>query len=346
MKPIISKPVIIPASATARVAAFRKKAIRIVDAYEDQLHELYAVRNPILRRDPAQLAVQAKKFADRKKSSGSWIYFPWSRELVRVLSRNEFYELRTARNRNLITADEQQVIRATVIGVAGLSVGSSVLAALALEGFEQFRLADADILSLSNLNRIRAGIQHLGLHKVEIAAQQVYELHPYAKLQTFPSGITASSIQKFVSGLTILVDEMDDLHMKIELRRVARALHIPVISAADNGDGTIVDIERFDLEPRRPLFHGTVPELTGEEIKELGFAERIDLINKMVGFEMVADRMKASVGEVGKTLYSWPQLGGAAMTSGGAVAYVVTHLLRGEDMKSGKYDVKFERAFM
>jgi hypothetical protein len=134
MKITISKPIIVPASATAKIKALRKKAIRVVDEYPEQLREVFAVRNPTLRREPAELAKQAEKFALAKKNSGSWVYFPWSQELIHVLSRNEFYELRTARNRNLITESEQQVIRNSVIGVAGMSVGSSVVSALALEG--------------------------------------------------------------------------------------------------------------------------------------------------------------------------------------------------------------------
>ena len=41
---------------------------------------------------------------------GCWIYYPWSHRLVHALAEDEFRELRTSRNRNKITEEEQHTL--------------------------------------------------------------------------------------------------------------------------------------------------------------------------------------------------------------------------------------------
>ncbi len=66
--------------------------------------------------------------------------------------------MRLDRNRNLITAEEQDRLGLLRIGIVGLSVGHAIAYILAQEGLcGQLRLADFDDLELSNLNRVPAG---------------------------------------------------------------------------------------------------------------------------------------------------------------------------------------------
>jgi hypothetical protein len=46
--------------------------------------------------------------------------------------------------------------------------------------------------------------------------------------------------------------------------------------------------------------------------------------------------MQASLLEMGKTIVSWPQLGGAALINGAAVAYCVRKILNGEELESNR----------
>lgn len=326
----------------------------IYDSYRNQLEELFLVRNPSLRWNPLDAKKKSAAFISQHVQmsplwqQGRWIYFPWLATLTHILEEKEFYELFTSRNHNLITPAEQFIFKDSLIGIAGLSVGNSAAYCLAAEGFTQFRLADFDELSLSNLNRIRAGISNIGMSKAQLAARQIYELNPYVKIDVMQKGIDEKTLSRFILGppkLKLVVDEMDDILMKVMLRNTARRLCIPVVSAADNGDGTIVDIERFDREPRRPIYHGTIPHFTTHQIKSMKFAEKINLINQMVGIKYVVSRMKQSLREIGTTLYAWPQLAGAAMASGSAVTYIIKKIILGDDIKSGKYDINFDRIF-
>ncbi|MBI2047683.1 MAG: ThiF family adenylyltransferase, partial [Parcubacteria group bacterium] len=197
-----------------------KTTQRVIDDYKEQLREYFQVQNPRL-----VFALEfEKRFMDylvsiEKKTPlwqhGRWIFFPWISTLVHILEDKQFQLVRTARNKNLITQNEQKKFYNAVIGVAGLSVGNSVALAIVLQGGGQrMRLADHDRLALSNLNRIRAGVDSLSIKKTEMTARQIYLLNPYVKLELFSDGLTEKNIKKFFEGpprLDIVVDETDNL---------------------------------------------------------------------------------------------------------------------------------------
>ncbi len=302
----------------------------VVDDYEEQLFELFQVNNPTLVYTPnfkESFAVHLNEVKVKLPLSqqGKWVYFPWSSTLVHILDETAFFRVRTARNRNLIPTDEQEKFYNAVIGIGGLSVGNSVALAIVLQGgAKHIKLADHDRLALSNTNRIRAGVDSLGLPKVEMTARQIYALNPYAEVELFPEGLTTENIEKFFSGppkLDLVIDELDNLAVKYLIREYARRHRTPVIMGADNGDNAIIDIERHDLDPHIKFFHGALGETTYEELKNLDKFGIGKTITKMLGAENITIRMQQSLLEMGRTLVSWPQLGGAALLNGIAMAY-------------------------
>ena len=62
---------------------------------------------------------------------GVWVHYPWSRRLVHILDEAEFALVRTDRNRNKITREEQEKLSALKVGVIGLSVGRSICVTMA-----------------------------------------------------------------------------------------------------------------------------------------------------------------------------------------------------------------------
>lgn len=255
------------------------------------------------------------------------------------IKEEQYFQERTQRNRNVITAEEQQKFRNGTIGIAGLSVGSSILMAIVQSGGpKKIKIADFDVVEASNLNRMRAGIEDLGKNKTEVAARQVKDLDPFAELTLFEEGLKKENLENFLGGLDIFIDEMDSIDLKIKAREVCRKNKIPVVMATDNGDGAIVDVERFDLEPERALFHG---RLAGVDMK----GPWLEIANKIIGTEHLTDRMKASLSEIGKTIGGVPQLATGAGIAGSCVAYVVRMILTGQSMKSGKYIISPEQIF-
>lgn len=321
------------------------KIQEIHDQYEDQLKEYFSILNPTLvfQQNFEKKFVLYKKNLIKKSplwQQGRWVYFPWLYTLVHILEEKAFFLVRTARNRNLITTDEQQKFYNAVIGIAGLSVGNSVALAIALQGgARHIKLADFDRLALSNTNRIRCGVESIGESKCEITAKQIYSLNPYAHIEIFPEGLTPQNISTFFNGtkkLDVVIDEIDNLAVKCLIREQAKKHKIPVVMAADNGDNGVVDIERYDQDPHMEYFHGRMGDVSYKKLIGLNKFEIGSLILKHVGPENVPIRMIQSLGEMGKTLVSWPQLGGAALLNGSAVAYCIRKIVTGQPLENNR----------
>lgn len=320
----------------------QKKVLAVVDDYEEQLKELFAINNPTEVYKPDFPMLFAKylnglKTKTKLQDQGKWVYFPWNGHVVHILDDKEFQRVRTARNRNLITEAQQQKFYNSTIGIAGLSVGNSVALALVLQGgAKNIRLADFDRLALSNLNRIRAGVTGLGELKVKITARQIYELNPYAKIEIFPEGITKENIAKFFTGLDIVIDEIDSMGVKYLIRQEAQKRKIPVLMGADNGDNAIIDIERYDKKPVPKPFHDRLGNTSYQALSNLNKFEIGKTITQFLGAENITAEMQDSLLEMGKTIVSWPQLGGAALLNGLGVAYCARKVLNNEDLESNR----------
>ena len=94
-----------------------------------------------------------------------------------------------------------------------------------------------------------------------------------------------------------MIDECDDLAMKILLRQRARELRIAVLM--ETSDKGLVDIERFDLEPERPIFHGLIEDLDPKRLRGLSTEDKVPYVVKIIGEKMVSSRIIASMVEVG-----------------------------------------------
>ncbi len=325
----------------AKLAAlFEKKEIyHVSDSYTEQLKECFQVQNPSKVYTPEFL--QAPLW-----QQGRWVYYPWRATIVHVLDEKEFVEVRTARNKNLINREEQEKYYNSTIGLAGLSVGNSVVLATVLQGGgRHWKIADHDTLELSNTNRIRTGIDGLGIKKTIVTARQMYEINPYLTIEIF-DGLTPENIGQFFDGLDIVIDEIDNLAIKYLIREHARKNKIAVVMAADNGDNGVVDIERYDLDPATPFFHGRMGEVSYEMLSKLDKFGIGKMITKHVGLENVTERMQESLAQMGKTIVSWPQLGGAALLNGSAVAYCIRKILNGQPLESNRAIISLDEKLL
>lgn len=323
------------------------KKSKLVDTYQEQLTDLFLLKNPQYRF----IKDYQKPLAEfiKKSDKGNWVFFPWLDKYVHILSEKDFLTVRTGRNKEIITASEQEKFYNYNIGVAGLSVGSHAAISIAvMGGGKNMKIADPDVLSPSNLNRVRYTVLDIGKKKCDLASQQIYQINPYARIFTYPEGLNEKNLINFLAAppkLDVLIEEMDNLEMKIRIRLAAKKLKIPVIMATDNGDNIIVDVERYDLDHNLKIFNGRVGDLTLSDFKKIHPQDMPRLSTKIAGQDKVAPRMQISLLQVGKTIYSWPQLGDAAMLSGVAVAYLVRRLANKQPLKSGQYEVNLDAIF-
>lgn len=319
----------------------------VTDEIFDQIKELVKCQNPRERLSGQKLMDATHEFINGQDlvKYGIWIYYPWSNRLVHILEKEEFIKVRTNRNHFKISPAESEVLLTKKIGLVGLSVGQSVAVTLAMErGFGELRLADFDDLELTNLNRIRTGVHNLGLSKVISVAREIMEIDPFLKLKCYTDGLTEENFEDFFTGggnLDLFIDECDGLDMKVLSRFKAREMKIPVVmEASDRG---MVDVERFDLEPDRPLLHGTIGDLNPEKLKTLETNEdKIPYMLAIVGAETISTRAKASMLEIGETITTWPQLASAVTLGGGVTADVVRRIFLNQYTESGRYFVDVE----
>lgn len=322
------------------------------DLFLHCLNELFDIEHPWLKAGNPVYQRTYEAFINqwRQKgefeSQGVWVYYPWTRSLLHLPPSDIYIRLRRSRNRNLITEEEQEIIRSKTIGIAGMSVGSNILNTLVLtSGPGRLRIADFDEISVPNLNRIMAPAQAVGLNKAVYFARRAYEVDPFLEVKAFSGGLGEESFVDFFEKpkLDIFIEEMDSPYLKIQSRKYARKLGIPVIMAADNGDGVLIDVERFDLEPRRPLFHGWLDHMDLDNISpELTFAQKLTIIADMVRLEQAETRAQDSLEDVGTVLNTWPQLGTAALMAGVALTFVARRILLGLPMPSGRYAIGLE----
>lgn len=299
--------------------------IVVFDEILGQVQELVKSKNPKTIYSKSDLTNAAKDHIGNVpyEQYGVWVYYPWAKRLVHILDEEEFVFVRTSRNQYKITPEEKEILSKKIIGVIGLSVGQSVSVTLAMERVcGELRLADFDILELTNLNRIRTGVHNLGIAKVYSVAREIAEIDPFIRVKCFAEGLTEQNMDDFFTAdgkLDLLVEESDGFDIKVLCRYKARELRVPVIMEAS--DKCMIDVERFDLEPNRSILHGLLDHLDIDTLKKLKTnEEKIPYMLDILGLDTASLRLKASMLEIEQTVNTWPQLASAVTMGGGITA--------------------------
>jgi molybdopterin/thiamine biosynthesis adenylyltransferase/nitroreductase len=324
-----SRPLILDVGERAQREVMRilreDSALQIIDRFAEQREQLAEIIPPV---------------SDVIVNEGSrWVYYPWRRAVVRLLAPKSFSTLRLDRNRNKLTRAEQARQRTLRIGVVGLSAGHSIAHVIAMEGLAgEIRLADFDTLELSNLNRIPASVLDLGVNKAVVAARRIAEIDPYLRVVVEPTGVHAENLDHFLDGLDLVIEECDSLDMKFLVREAARDRQIPVIM--ETSDRGVLDVERFDLEPDRPIFHGLLGDMDSSKLANLTTAQKGPYVIRLIGAREASARGAASLLEVGQTITGWPQLGSEITLGAATVAAAVRRIGLGGELPSGR--VRFD----
>lgn len=325
------------------------KVSAIFDDIQGQLQELIKIQNPTIKLSDEEYKQRITAHLNEVDINeyGVWVYYPWSRNLVHLLDEEEFVEVRTSRNQYKITRQEQELLRQKKIGIVGLSVGQSIALTLAMERVcGEIRLADFDTAELSNLNRIRTGLHNIGINKAVIAAREIAEVDPYIKVTIFSDGLTRTNMDDFFTGggkIDLFVEVCDGIEIKLDSRFKAKALQIPVVM--DTNDRGMLDVERFDLEPDRSIFHGMIDAFIENDSIKVTEDNHRQILMSIVSFDALSLRMKQSMAEIGKTITTWPQLASSVVLGGAITTDIARRILLGEHTSSGRYYVDLDDIF-
>ena len=91
----------------------------------------------------------------------------------------------------------------------------------------------------------------------------------------------------------------------------------------------MLDVERFDLEPRRPPFHGLLGDVTSAELGGLTTKQKVPYVIRILDPASLTDRAAASMVEVKETVSTWPQLASDVALGGAMVANAVRRIALG-----------------
>ncbi len=121
--------------------------------------------------------------------------------------------------------------RILVIGAGG--IGSAVIPALAAAGIGSLRIADDDVVTLSNLQRQTLfATSDIGRAKVAVAATRIAALNPHVGLEPVEIRATSATLPALLDGIDLVIDGSDNFATRLAVSDAATGAHVPLVSAA------------------------------------------------------------------------------------------------------------------
>lgn len=130
-------------------------------------------------------------------------------------------------------AGQIALLNATVAVIGAGGIGSPAIQYLAAAGVGRLRLIDDDSVSLSNLQRQTLfATADIGRPKVEVAAERIAAMNPDIVVEPIAQRIDATNAIDLLTGTDLVLDGCDNFGTRLIVADTARALHVPLVSAA------------------------------------------------------------------------------------------------------------------
>ena len=198
----------------------------------------------------------------------------------------------------------QQALKAArvlVVGAGGL--GSPAIAYLAGAGVGTLGIADADTVSLSNLQRqiihTTAGI---GTGKAQSAADFAHGLNPEIHVALHPA-LTADNAASILADYDLVLDGTDNLLTRRAVAAAAQSLGCPLVSGAVS----MFDGQVTVFAPEGPMFADLYPDSASDD--DLPSCEATGILGPLTGvigtlMAMEAIKLITGIGEplIGRVL--------------------------------------------
>ncbi len=133
-----------------------------------------------------------------------------------------------------IGAEGQRRLRRARVLVAGVGgLGCQLSIQLASMGIGFLKLADRDIVEMSNLQRQHLyGVDVVGYPKVEAAEMRLKKVNPFIDVQPLPVSVNDRTADMLVEGVDLVVDGLDRLTPRLALNRACVQHGVPYIYGA------------------------------------------------------------------------------------------------------------------
>ncbi|MEO6826168.1 MAG: ThiF family adenylyltransferase [Microbacteriaceae bacterium] len=168
-----------------------------------------------------------------------------------------------ARNYGFWSEAEQSALMDARVAIGGAGGGGFQLGLkLARMGVGAFSIADPEVFEPENVNRVEgARISNMGRNKAEVFREQLLDINPDADVTVFPEGVSPDTVEDFLRGASLVLDESDSTtpYVGAMIARQARAQGIPDVLAMNIGFAAQVT----SFPPTGPWtferFHGISP---------------------------------------------------------------------------------------
>lgn len=162
----------------------------------------------------------------------------------------------------LLGSDKLNILRAANVLVVGIGgVGAYAAEMIVRSGVGRMTIADADSVSLSNINRQLVALHStVGRAKCDILAERLKDINPELQLTTVNRFIKDSETDALLDSdkFDYVVDAIDTLSPKLALIKGALDRGIPLVSSMGAGaktDPTLLEIKDISKTHHCPLAH-------------------------------------------------------------------------------------------
>lgn len=178
------------------------------------------------------------------------------------------------RNYGFWHSSEQERLSDSTVAIAGVGGDGYQLGyKLAMMGVGELRVADPEVFELENSNRVLGAVQeHIGVNKAEAFSRDVERLGHGTNVQIFKDGVTTETVDEFLTGADLVIDETElrYLHIGALISRQALEKSIPTLMVMNVGYAGVAT--SFKPDPRAKGFHemmGVPRGMPLDEVAEL-----------------------------------------------------------------------------
>ncbi len=275
---------------------------------------------------------------DLVREKGTLVHLPKHKKTVLYAPQEIHEALLTSSHEGIISKEEQEALKHDLsVVVAGVSVGASIIKALAKLGVGNMKGFDTKEIGIHHLSRIDTLATNTGRQKAEAINEDLLLLNPYAnweiKNEAFCSK-TAENLWVQDCPLKIIIDVIDDPEEKLNIRKLALKDKLIVLMPTDLGNGRIImDYEDFRFSNSK-TFGGRLDLKKTNEVQKWERMNSSEKIANIVGIKNLNRDMVEALPNILKKEYaSFPQLGLTSQIAGGVVANTILNLIRGIDIQ-------------
>lgn len=308
---------------------------------------LFEMEYPELAKDPRE---KEEYLHDdprfRGYEYGTWVLYPWLKQLVRFPEERDYRKLRTYRFKDLVTDKEQKRLDMARIAVMGMSVGSNIAVGLVRNAVcGSIIIGDLASPNVSGIGRSQIYMNDLCSSKVDATAKKISLIDPFTEQIHLRDGINEDNV-KDLQALkpSIVVDEVDDMQTSVLLRMFAADNRLPYVTVSDVDRRAVLELQRHDLG-RRSLFAGMVSDREAQILSEgrMTEDEQAGVFARSVGYHRMTPRLIESCLRVGEDLSGIPQLGSTALAAAGIAVETCRNITLNRHSRSGISSTRLDR---